>query len=81
MKWVLIIGLLWLSMGVVIGVPLGWAIRTADRIDEGLDRLTRPAPPVPMAVEADHETSPEPPRLRLVGPRPHDGAVHPPQAP
>jgi hypothetical protein len=40
MKWVLLIGLVWLLLGVLICVPLGRTIRAANRTDEELRQLS-----------------------------------------
>jgi hypothetical protein len=68
MSWVLIIGFLWLSVGVFVGVLVGRSIRAADRIDDEFGRLQATALPVASAGQrgARHRTAP--PAMRLVPP-------------
>jgi hypothetical protein len=60
MEWVLIVALVWLVVGLLLGIPLARAIRFADEDEDALTGWVPSDPPAPTAV----------PRERPAGPRP-----------
>lgn len=50
MEWVLIVGLVWLVVGLLLGIPLARAIRFADEDEDALTGWVPSDPPTPTAV-------------------------------
>jgi len=80
MTWVLIVGLVWLAVGLLIGIPLALAIRRAEE-DEGA--LTQWGPSdLPARTAARREPPPGqrvlPRRPRAGRPQRQDGEPGPP---
>jgi hypothetical protein len=50
MIWVLIVGLVWLAVGLLVGIPLARAIRAAEDSEETLTGWMPSEPPAPTAA-------------------------------
>jgi hypothetical protein len=71
MTWVLIVGLVWLTVGVLIGIPLARAIRFAEEDEQAPIRWDPSDLPAPTAVPREPD-----PGQRLPPRRPRAGRPH-----